>query len=153
MTHRRILGLVAVALFAVSASNCRLFDALTGSDEPPPSQFGGRAVIFDYRALLAVDDRIVASSMYGWLIAYDPATGSELWRVDPETSDGNGNPIYADATSIYVTFLEGVVVTLAMKDGHVRAHANKTELVASIALGSDRFYAPGDHGLYAYAKR
>jgi len=113
-----------------------------------------RPIVFDYRPLVVVGSRLYASSMYGWLIAYDLRLHTELWRSGPgkDVGDGNGLPISSDGEAIYVTYLSGAVVTFAAADGAVRSIANKTDLLFSIALGSDRFFAPGDHGLWAYAK-
>ena len=90
--------------------------------------------------------------MYGWLTSYDPATGQQLWEVYPGLSDGNGNPIKADGDAVYVTFFRGTVGILSITDGKLRSVANDTDLLASVALASDRFFAPGEHGLYAYQK-
>jgi outer membrane protein assembly factor BamB len=149
-------------LVIASSNSSRLFgiDRATGTirwTEPgvgrdPPSQKWGRPVIFDLRGLVIANDRLFASSMYGWLMAYDPATGREIWRSDPAVSDGNGSPIFADKRSVYVTFFTGVVVTFATSDGAVRAIANKTELISPVALAEDRFFVSGDRAVYAYAK-
>jgi hypothetical protein len=92
--------------------------------------------------------------LYGWFSAYDLKTHTEIWRIGPgkDISDGSGQPIVTDGDAIYVTYLRGVVVTFAASDGKVRSIANDFDIVSSIALGSDRFFAPGDHALWAYAK-
>jgi len=124
---------------------------VAGVGKNPPTS-APRPVLWDYRALVISGDRLFASSMYGWLTSYDPATGQQLWEVYPGLSDGNGNPIKADGDAVYVTFFRGTVGILSITDGKLRSVANDTDLLASVALASDRFFAPGEHGLYAYQK-
>lgn len=122
-----------------------------GVGKNPPTS-APRPVIWDYRALAVTGDHVIASSMYGWLTAYDANTGKQSWEVYPGLSDGNGNPIQTDGQNVYVTFFRGTVGVLAVSDGKLLSVANDTDLLSSVALGVDKFFAPGDHGLYAYRK-
>ncbi|HEY7234229.1 MAG TPA: PQQ-binding-like beta-propeller repeat protein [Gemmatimonadaceae bacterium] len=147
----------------VSSNSGRIFgiDRATGAilwnvpgvgRAPPSSPVPNHEILFDSRALVATGNRVYASSGSGWFTAIDLATHQEVWRSDPQLADSWSGPIYTDGKAVYVMYFKGCVAVFAADDGRLLSVGGKNELFVSIALGADRFFAPGDDGLYAFAK-
>lgn len=122
-----------------------------GRDVPSSPLKNTRPTIFDSRAMLVQGTRLYSSSLWGWFLAYDIATHRELWRVDPQLSDGDGLPIFTDGKAAYILFLKGAVGILSLTDGHLVSVAGKNQLIG-YTVTADQILATGDDGLYAFAK-
>jgi outer membrane protein assembly factor BamB len=79
----------------------------------------GRAPVQDYRPVTCVGDTLIAASLTGQVVAYDRKTRRERWRRTPlPASVAFG--LTADDESVFVPFLSGHLVALALMDGSER---------------------------------
>jgi outer membrane protein assembly factor BamB len=142
-------------IFAIDRGSGAILWSVPGVGTRPPSSISPNAPMpSDVRAIVVVGTRLLASSEAGWFVTYDLATHLEISRSDPKIEGSQDGRIVSDGKSIYVVYLTGAVVVFSATEGSPASMAGRAggPLIIQVALGSDRFFVPGDDGFYAYAK-
>lgn len=106
------------------------------------------AMIRDLRPLTSNSTSIFVGSSAQLVIALDPATGVELWRM-PTPLGSHGTFLWCDERSVYVFYPGGQLEVLDAATGKRRWALTDGNFLVGPAIDGDRLYVGGTRGLYA----
>ncbi len=138
----------------------RALDRTTGAvrwTQPRPTVSDPRALpntYGDLRLLTISGSVLIASSVTGYVLAYDAATGQERWRSN--TKFGSAvHPLYNDGSLAYVVHLGGQLAAMDIASGAVRWTAGTNqpgqwgEFLGAPAVRDGNLYITGRTAMYA----
>ncbi|WP_093285821.1 outer membrane protein assembly factor BamB [Solimonas aquatica] len=157
MRTATLLAVVALALGACSKKNVRKPAALKDIDHPEiqlqdvwssSAGSGGGGYYGELRLALAPDALFTADGK-GRIYAFDPKTGSRIWRADTREELVAGPGVAGDA--VFAGSRKGDVVAVKRADGGKlwQAHLSSEVLAAPEGDGSRVFARGGDGKVYA----
>ncbi|MEP6729062.1 MAG: PQQ-binding-like beta-propeller repeat protein [bacterium] len=125
------------------------FRGVGTSEEKPVHAWGA-----DVRSIVVHGNTLYAASNSGWFIAYDLAQQKEAWRVGAGNGSANASPIVYDDQSVYVIHANGHLNAFSATEPLVRWDVGTFAegLFATVAVGSDRVFASGVTGYWAFRK-
>jgi outer membrane protein assembly factor BamB len=108
----------------------------------------------DFRALAISGRRLIAGSLTGYVVAYDLETRQEAWRVEGGWLGSTGFVFTADDTHVYVPYVSGIVLAIAVADGRVAWNTDdfRLGLAWAPAASGDRVVAAGLSGVWAFPR-
>jgi len=134
------------------------FDLRTGATRwtsPPVVRTDGRVQERDWRALALTGSLLIAGSVSGVVTTMDVRDRRERWRYAHPRGGSVGMRIAADAQSVYVPHLAGLLVALRVRDGRQRWEVGGFDEGFSWApalAGGSAYVASSRTGLFAFPK-
>lgn len=149
------VAMAVLALGACSKKNVRKPAALKDIDKPEiqlqtvwTASAGGGGKYYDELRLALAADALFAADGKGRLYAFDPKTGSRIWRSDTGEQLVAGPSVAGD--SVYAGSLNGDVVAVKRADGAKlwKTHLSSEALAPPVGDGSHVYARASDGKLY-----
>lgn len=114
-----------------------------------PDRSDKAATKADYRALVATEDTVIATSLDGTVMGLSPRSGSQMWRT-AAPADSPGFEISAQEGFVAIPSLSGSLRVLKAADGSVVWETGGYEagLLWPPVFGNGSLYAVGTSGLW-----